>query len=180
MYIVRMKEVRKAISEGSGGFRTVLDGKEYRFGLSWQKTGFGQRCFMVCPACGKRFASLYIKDQRIRCRKCAGINPYYPIQFTTKGGYAELEYRMRNLAAKHDITFTLPFDYQAFLFDQRLQKESFQEVIRILQALENMRAQSIFFNKTYPARHIKAVLMGRHPTLSGRSLQELRDYYLSW
>lgn len=180
MYVLNMKDIRKAIEVDTMNINLMIGDVKYRIELSWQKTGYGRRCFFVCPSCRKRFIKIYVVDERIRCQNCADLKPYYGIQYTTKGGYVELEYRMRRYSLKHDIRFAYPFDYEDFLFDSRMEKESFRCKIKILQALENMRQQAIFFKSTFTPKQIKAVLSYKHPTLLNHSINSLKNNYYLW
>jgi len=180
MYVIEMKNIRKAIKNEMNAFRFTLDEREYRIELSWQKTGYGKRCFLVCPFCGDRYIRLYIDNGRIKCYKCAEIKQYYPIQYTTKGGHSELEYRMQKYGMKNDIKVAFPFDYRLFINDKRINRESFKKKLLILQALENMRFQAIMFNITYKAKTINDVVKNNHPLLAEHSLMELKDYLYSW
>lgn len=150
--------------------------------ISPQKTGFGIRYFLVCPACGRRFQRLYLCGNRLLCRTCGNIPVYRGIQNSTKGGYTEIEYRMERFAGKHDIEFTYPFDYMNFLLDERVHSRGFRDKLRVLQALENMRFQCIFFRSKYGTRTVRSVLTGRHPLLLNKyvTLKDLRDSLYIW
>lgn len=53
--------------------------------LAYQKTGYGQKRFFVCPYCSKRVQLLYqSKGSDWKCRKCSDVNPYYGIQNTQR------------------------------------------------------------------------------------------------
>lgn len=155
----------------------TADGEQYTVELDAQKCGFGERKFLVCPECERRTMRLYRRaGTLLLCDKCAGLNLYKPIQNGTKGGYLEISYRMERYAAKRGIAFNYPFDYRHFADDPRFDKAAFRKALLILQALENMRAQSIFFKTVYRPETIKAVLTGKHPILSEKSLYELQKW----
>lgn len=155
----------------------TVDGEKYNIQLSEQKTGFGSRKFFVCPECGRRTMRLYRRAGALFiCDKCAGINAYKPIQNGTKGGYLELSYRMERYAAKRDIRFNYPFDYVQFADDPRCDDAAFRQSLLILQALENMRSQNILFKTVYSQKTIKAVLTGKHPLLSEKSLYKMQKW----
>lgn len=44
--------------------------------------GGADRCYFLCPRCGRRSRYLYIYKQHLKCRKCAGLN--YRSQQATK------------------------------------------------------------------------------------------------
>ncbi len=141
------------------------------------KVGFGFRNYLICPECGNRFVKLYLCGNRFVCRKCGKVPVYSGIQNTTKGGYKEIQYRMERYAGKHKIQFEYPFDYLDFVFDQKD-----PEALRVLQALENMRCQSIFFGVKYSSSTIRSVLSGDHPIMKDDqiALQDLRDHFYDW
>ena len=116
------------------------------------------------------------------CRECGDVPVYKGIQNNTKGGYDEIGYRMQRYAAAHDIQFSFPFDYMAFVLDDRCSLNSFRVSLKILQGLENMRSQSIFYQKRYSNKTIKAVLTGTHPLIVNDrvTLQSLRDWFYEW
>lgn len=155
----------------------MVDGETFNVQLTEQKTGFGSRKFFICPECERRTMRLYRRAGTLFiCDKCAGINLYKPIQNGTKGGYIELSYRMERYAAKRDISFDYPFDYAQFADDPRSDDAAFRQSLLILQALENMRSQNIFFKTVYSQKTIKAVLTGKHPLLSEKSLFEMQKW----
>ena len=148
--------------------------------LAYQKTGYGQKRFLVCPYCSKRVQRLYQEEgNEWQCRKCSGVNPYRGIQNNTKGRYDEIGYRMRKIAEKNNISFTHPFDYLEFAFDARIQKKKFRESVKVLQALESMRFHSMFFGATYEPKVIRAVTSGKH-TLMQNTLDDLKNRIYDW
>lgn len=152
-------------------------GKEFCVNFAEQKTGFGIRKFFACPVCGKRRTKLFLNRSGLRCVECAGINPYIEIQNTTKGGYREIEYRMKRFAKKNGIKIEKwPFEYTAYSMDPAYNRKKFQKALKILQVLENMRLQNILFKTTFRPRTIKAVLNGKHPALTRYTLPELQRY----
>lgn len=155
----------------------AVGGEKFAVQLAEQKTGFGSRKFFVCPKCERHTMRLYrSQGTPFICDKCAGINLYKPIQNGTKGGYLEIAYRMERYAAKLGISFEYPFDYIQFASDPRNKDAAFRKSLLILQALENMRSQNIFFKKVYSQKTIKAVLTGKHPILSEKSLQDMQKW----
>lgn len=159
----------------------TVNGEKYRLQLSEQKTGFGVRKFLVCPECERRKTKLFIEivpKTGFKCADCMGLNLYRGIQNGTKGGYLELHYRMERYAAKNGIAIkSYPFNFAEYLDDPRAEKPRFQRALKILQALENMRGQNIFFKTTYKPGNIKAVLTGKHPNLQRYSTRELQQFY---
>ena len=150
--------------------------------VEYQKTGYGKRPFLICPLCGRRFKRLYLCGNVLMCRDCGNVPVYKGIQNNTKGGYDEIGYRMQRYADAHDIRFSFPFDYLAFVLDERCSLKSFRLSLKILQGLENMRSQSIFEQKQYSNQTIKAVLTGKHPLIVNErvTLQSLRNWFYEW
>lgn len=135
---------------------------------------------MICPICSKCAKQFYLHNDLWMCRKCSGVNPYQGIQNNTKGGYDEIAYRMIRYAKQNDITFDFPFDYLKFCFDPRNTKKKFRKSVKILQALENMRFQGIFFGTTYTAKVIKNVTSGKHLLLETETMKDLKDKFYDW
>lgn len=148
--------------------------------LEYQKVGYGQKRFFVCPVCSKRVEQLYPTKTIWKCRKCSGVLPYQGIQNNTKGGYEEIAYRMKRYAKKQEIDFTFPFDYTQFALDKRNRKPKFRENLKILQALENMRFQCIFQKVRFQNKTIRAVLSGKHILLQVTTLQDLQNNVYDW
>ena len=148
--------------------------------LAYQKTGYGQKRFFVCPYCSKRVQRLYqAEGSDWMCRKCSGVNPYYGIQNKTKGGFVEIGYRMQRIAEKNGISFTFPFNYLDFAFDERIQRKKFRQCVKVLQALESMRFHSQFFKTTYEPKVIRTVISGKHPLIQ-HTLHDLRNNIYDW
>lgn len=154
----------------------TINGQEYLIRTAEQRTGFGTKNFLLCPICEKRRVKLYFADDGFKCAWCGKINLYAGIQNGTRGGERELEYRMMRFAAANDITILKwPFHYLNYIKDKRINRPSFRKKLAILQALENMRFQNIFFEKVYPQKVIRSVLKGEHPALN-RTLGNLQRY----
>jgi hypothetical protein len=150
-----------------------------RFG--YQKTGYGQKRFFICPNCFKRVEKIYYTSACAwKCGRCSSINPYHGIQNNTKGGYDEIAYRMRKYADKKNISFNFPFNYLDFAFDSRTKKAKFRQYMKVLQALENMRFHAMFFKVTYEPDIIRQVMSGRHPLMQNVTLNDLKNNVYDW
>lgn len=148
--------------------------------LVYQKTGFGHKRFFSCPKCAGRVQHLYLVNGNWSCRKCSGVNRYYGIQNSTKGGYEEIAYRMKRYADKQGIKFDFPFDYTVFGCDERTKKDKFRQHLMILQALENMRFQAIFYKTKFKPGVIRLVTSGKHPLLKSVTLLDMKDNVYDW
>lgn len=179
MYI-DIKQLKKNIKPNTEKLKINMEGHDYQIFISRQITGFGEKCFMICPDCGERFTKLYFINEKLKCRNCGNVKAYWAIQNTTKGGYIEIQYRMEIIAQKNNISFEYPFDYMKIIIDERMRKPKLVETIKILQALENMRNQNIFSNTVYSTKSIKSVINGEHPNLKKYSLMEIRNYFFPW
>ncbi len=145
--------------------------------------GVASRWLFFCPECGERVNRLYLLKDGLKCRNCIkemGVNLYAGIQHTTRGGDTELAYRMERYAAMKGIKFEYPFDYMDFLLDDRNRKKSFRNAVKVLQAMENMRNQAIFFGSRFDAAVIKQVTTGKHPLLQKCTLADLRNRFYDW
>ena len=48
-----------------------INGKEYNIQFTKQKTGYGEKLFLVCPKCGSRRTKLYLYGDGLLCREVA-------------------------------------------------------------------------------------------------------------
>jgi ribosomal protein L37AE/L43A len=149
--------------------------------LGYQKTGYGQKRFFVCPDCSKRVEKLYCTKLFLwKCQRCSGVNPYSGIQNNTKGGYDEIAYRMKKYADKKGIQFEFPFNCFDFTFDSRMKRAKFRQYVKVLQALENMRFHALFFKVTYEPGVIRQVMSGEHPLMQNVTLNDLKNNVYDW
>ena len=147
-----------------------------------QQTGYGVKYFFSCPKCGASREKLYIYDYKyVYCRTCKKLSPYKPIQNYTKGGEVELTYRMRQLSIKYKVPLPLvfPFDFGNYLWDRpkyyRVKK--WEEGLRKLQILENMRFQNIIYKNTYDADLINFIF---NNCLYVYDLAYIRKWLINW
>ena len=105
------------------------------------------------------------------------MNPCRGIQYTTRGGYQFIEYKMDRFAQKHGIeNINWPFWYLEYVKPKRHRWERWERTLKILQALESMRNQSIFFGKIWNSATIRDVERGTNEYLQ-RLLMELMLYW---
>lgn len=177
VYVLHISDLPKERKAGKA-LSVEVNGKRTTIALAEQKTGFGTRKLFMCPHCGARRMKLYYVRSKWCCTSCGEYNPYYGIQNTTRGGYLELHYRMERFAKDSGIEIKKwPFSYLDYMEDPRVGRRKFQQALKILQALENMRFQDIFFHRRYSSKTIKRVLDGTHPLL-WKSLYVLRERIL--
>jgi ribosomal protein L37AE/L43A len=168
-----IKDDARYITIKTGERKQVLE-------LSYQRVGFGQRRFFVCPSCEKNTERLYYAKGIWKCRKCSGVNPYEGIQNNTRGGYDEIAYRMKRYAAKQNIQFEFPFDYLQFVLDPRIKGARFRNQIRVLQAMESMRFHALFFQAKYAPKLIRSVIRMEHPLMQKVTLDDLKNNIYDW
>ena len=148
------------------------------------KVGYGDRRYFVCPCCGKKRTILYYINHGFKCRDCGHFNPYKKIQNGTKGGSSEIQYRMERYAKKNNIDIVrFPFNYMDYIQDERLMKkgkDSFRMKLKVLQALENMRFQTIMMKKTFSNQAIRKVISEKHPILQKVSLKDMTMIWYDW
>lgn len=149
--------------------------------IAEQKTGYGVKHFLICPRCSNRREKIYQIDYKYTyCRSCMPINIYRGIQNNTKGGEAELHYRMIKTAKEYRIKDReFPFDYMDLIFSRPkyMRHKKWIEGIRKLQALENMRFQNILYKNKYDSKTIDHVFKNRLYTYN---LIEMRDNFIDW
>ncbi|HCG36162.1 MAG TPA: hypothetical protein DER23_07450 [Clostridiales bacterium] len=176
MAFVKIEQFKDVYEKGKSSATGIFEDKEVRFFFSKVTVGYGYRHYFVCPVCGGYCIKLYYKDNIFRCIKCSGINAYEGIQHTTRGGYDFIMYKMERFAAKHGIKvetkdefqkglLQYPFDYRDYNRPYRRKREPWEKALKILQALESMRTQSIFFGKIWDAETIRSVETGKNKYL---------------
>lgn len=158
----------------------LSNGLEYNIQFSRQKTGYGEKLFFVCPGCGCRRTKLYLCAGGLLCRECYPLPAYRGIKNSTPGGYDYIACRMLTLARQEGISLKFPFHYLEYRKPKYKHFAKWQEAIKKLQALENMRNQAIFFKKRYSLDTINRVYHNQHPLVSTCSLQELDKYFYRW
>lgn len=177
---IDVRNLKELVKSDAVKVTFALEEGERTVHFAYQKTGYGQKRFFLCPQCGKRTVHLYIVKGNLKCRMCSGVKRYEGIQNNTKGGYDEIGYRMQKYAARHDIVFDFPFDYTAFIFDTRTSRKKFSDALKILQALENMRFHALFFKSRYKPSVIKSVVTMQHPLIQSATLKELKNNIYDW
>lgn len=132
--------------------------KEYKCGItvcgksiymSMQKTGFGEKRFMICPKCGRRRVKLYYHNNEFYCRSCIGINIYMNrTNMYDEGGVHLIMYYIVKVAKKLNIEYKdlkFPLSPEDFLFSKPkyMRWEKFVLIVKQLIALEAMRWRAI-------------------------------------
>lgn len=154
--------------------------KEQTIDLHRERSGCCDRLFFLCPSCGKKSVVLYLSGKGWTCRTCCPVSPYEGIQNKTKGGADEIGYRMKRYANLKGISFDYPFSYTAFALDDRTQQEAFRNSLKVLQALENMRTQALFFGSRYTVKDFRQVTTLKHPLMKTCSCSDLQQYLYDW
>ena len=67
--------------------------------------GDGQR-FFLCPTCSRKVQHLYFRDERLACRRCAGLT--YRSQHTRRRGLHRARDLRRKLGASEELLSPLP------------------------------------------------------------------------
>lgn len=177
MYIT-IKQVQKLIDKGYS--RIKIKRNEHIQFVSLRKVhvGKGERTFFICPCCGRNAYKLYLdRTNNFKCVQCTSANPYEGIQNTTRGGCDYLEYKMERFSIIYGIgQFEYPFDYKQHQKPKWKHRDKWNKNLAIMQALENMRQQSIFFNKIWNTKTIKNVISGKNKFLT-LPLEALKKYY---
>lgn len=133
--------------------------------LSFTKVqvGYGKKNFFRCPICGRNATRLYFDNHLFRCLECCRSNPYKGIQNTTRGGDDYIGYKMERFAAKAGIgQFDYPFDYLKHPRPKGKHWSKWNKNLAIMQSLENMRTQSIFFHKIWDSKTIRSIEKGKN------------------
>lgn len=180
MKMIKVGQIKDKCRPGAVAVTINSGDRVQQIELHREKSGCCDRLFFICPWCGRKAAVLYLSRIGWTCRNCCPVSPYHGIQKTTKGGDDEIGYRMKRYAALHGIQFDFPFDYLAFVQDDRISKASFRKHLKVLQALENMRFNAWYLGERFTAAQIRQVVTGKHILMDGCTLQDLRNNVYDW
>ena len=177
MSYIEIKQIKPLIDKGHKTIKITSGENHQMIFLRNVQIGYGIRTFFICPCCGENAYKLYLDDFGYKCVHCTSLNPYSDIQNTTKGGADYLEYKMWQFANRHEIgDFQIPFNYANHPKPKWKHHNKWNKNLAIMQALENMRQQSIFFKQIWNQQTIKSIENGRNKFLS-LSLSDLKRYY---
>ena len=157
-----------------------INGKEYNIQFTKQKTGYGEKLFLVCPQCGGRRTKLYLYAEELLCRECYPFPVYRGIKNVTPGGDEYIAHRMVSLARREGIPLKFPFHYLEYQKPKYKHFDKWHMVIVKLQALENMRNQAIFFKKRYSLDTVNSIFEEKNQYLYVCTLQALDRYFYDW
>ena len=178
MIKITVQDLMKATHKGASGATVVYNGRKQKVLFNRVKNGFGYKTFMLCPLCGLNCNILYFDYGCFCCPKCCSKNFYKGIQNTTKGGYEYISYKMERFAEKSGIgRFEYPFNYEQHPKPKNKHRDKWERNLAIMQALENMRSQSIFFDRIWDSKTIQKVEQGKNKCLS-YPLLFLKNYFI--
>jgi len=178
---IAIEDLMEIINKNDEELYVSCNDVPYRIDFTKQKTGFGEKIFMVCPRCGYRRTKLYLLNGRLLCRRCYPINVYREIQNTTKGGCDYLSYKMYRFGKAHGFDFERhPFHYYNFDMPKYKHHDKWQENLNIMQALANMRFQTIFLRRIWNKDTINSVLTRTNSLLYLYDLEDMEKYCMNW
>ena len=175
-----LDKFKDTLQKGYYPSRISVEGKEVNVAFEKQRTGFGEKTFFKCPICESRKTKLYLVQDMLVCQGCITYQPYYDITHRTKNGNINLYYRMNRFAMKNEIDIKVPFCYWEYPRPKGKRVKKWDMALRILQALDSMRTQSIFFNKRYSNKVIQSVMQGKNRYLHVCTLYDLRNRFYDW
>jgi len=180
-YYIDVEQI-KEIAEGKSCIDLLVGGMVgNRIYLTKQKTGYGEKIFLKCPQCGSRRTQLYFDKGIYICRDCFPKNIYRSIQNSTKGGRKYIVYKMERFAESRGIKIKrLPFSYWDCDRSKYKHEQEWVDDLTVLQALENMRFQTLAIDKLWSTKTIKSVLSWRNTLLYIYDLSEISDYMIDW
>ncbi len=176
-YSIGLEQFKGDIENNSEYIDVTVDKREsLRVFLSKQRTGYGYKNFMICPFCGTRHIRLYLCNQKLMCRKCFPENVYSGIQHHNKGGNKDIAYRIYRYAAAHGVTIKrFPFNYWEYDKPKNRKEASWVNILTVLQALEDMRYQTIAYHKIWNSKTIKSILTWTNTLMYLFDLSEIQD-----
>ena len=178
MNTVKIKQFERVYKHGKTQITGKFAGYTVTFFFGSVKVGYGTRYYFICPVCGKYREELIFNGTIFTCFSCAGVNPYAGIQQSTRGGETFITYKMYRYARTHKIEgFHFPFSFYDYPRPKRRNPQKWHDAIKILQALENMRNQSIFFSRVWNVKTIRSVERGTNAYLTLPVLYHLEYFY---
>lgn len=176
-YCIGIDQFKKDIAVDSKYMDLSMNGHSYcRIYLSKQKTGYGFKHFMICPICGSRHTELFYYNAKFMCRKCYPKNIYKGIQNIPRGGNKYIAYRMHRYAAAQSIEIKrFPFNYADYEKPVHRKESTWVKNLEVLQALENMRYQSLAYHKEWSSKTIKSILTWNNSLMYLFDLSEMQD-----
>jgi len=124
-------------------------GEKYRISIVKQKTGFGEKTFMICPFCGVKRTRLYISRETLNlgflCWKCYPQDFYKGVTHHDPGSTRNIVYRMNRLSEEIGVVTKIPFNPWDYILDRPryMRHYKWEQFLRRMTILENMRIQSI-------------------------------------
>ena len=88
--------------------RVVVNGKPETLDVVSDARNYGGdgQQFFLCPACSRKVQHLYLRDERLACRRCAGLT--YRSQHTKRRGLHRARDLRRKLGASEELLVPLP------------------------------------------------------------------------
>lgn len=160
---VKIKDFERYYKQGKSRVRWAAGDKTGYIYIGKVAAGFGERHYFICSKCGQYRQKLAFNGEKFACFGCFGINMYAGIQETTRGGWEFIMYKMHRFAEKNrmgDLKF--PFTFYDCKRPARYNEYKWSKNLMILQALESMRNQCIFWERTFDPKIIQAVERGEH------------------
>lgn len=163
IYSVQIKDFEKLYKQGKSRVRWTAGEKEGFIHISKVRVGFGEKHYFICSKCGQYRVKLAFNGEKFACFGCFGVNPYAGLQKTSRGGWEFIMYKMRRYAEKNRVgDLKFPFTFYDYPRPARYDADKWSKVMMILQALESMRNQALFYEKTFDPKIIQAVERGIH------------------
>ncbi len=183
-YFVDIEQFIDDIKAGYDHSDFYEGGNIHRVYFAKQRTGYGYKHFLLCSQCGTKRTKLYEYCGRYMCRSCYPFNVYVIIQNKAQGGNDYIAYKMKRFAEAHGIVLKhFPFNYVEYDGKPKYKHwDTWSENIEVLQALENMRFQSIFYSKRWNSKTVNSILTRTNSLLYLYDLSEMQDrrYIIPW
>ena len=176
-----INDIKEAADISQSYVDVLCNYEPFRIALASQKTGYGEKRFLLCPNCNCRRVKLYRFRDQLLCRKCLPVNVYKELQHSTKGGCKYISYIMYRFSLRSGIDFNRhPFHYLEYEKPKFKHTEKWVDNLTIMQALANMRFQTIFMERIWSAETINSVLKFTNSWLYICDLYDLDNYIIDW
>ena len=163
VYAVQIRDFEKLYKQGKTRVCWTCEEKKGIIYFGKVAVGFGEKHYLICPKCRCFREKLAFNGEKFACFGCFGVNLYAGLQKTTRSGDEFITYKMYRFVEKNRVgDLKFPFTFYDYPRPTRYNSDKWSKNLMILQALESMRNQCIFWGRIFDPKIIQAVERGLH------------------